>query len=182
MAQHLLNVDDPQIFPRRRLDRLPTDEDRSRQRRGKILSADVSERLGDGRLRGQDDGFRGHQTTGGVVVVGQQGAHILGVVRFHECEEPFCLLIAELAEEVGRVIGFHLLQHRHRTFGVEGGEELDLCLIGQLLDDVGQAFVVEGAGDLESTFGLHLEQDVGEVGGFRVLVRGNELRGLLIDV
>ena len=49
----------------------------------------------------------------------------------------------QLAQQVGGVVGVHRLQHVGGALGLELPEQFDLVVVGQLLHDVGEAFVVE---------------------------------------
>jgi len=42
----------------------------------------------------------------------------------------------------------HSLEHVRGAPGVEAAQDLDLVVLGQLLEDVGELVVVEGGGDL----------------------------------
>jgi len=64
------------------------------------------------------------------------------------------------AELLGGVV--HLLDAR---FGLERGEDLDLVVLGQLLENVSEAFVVERGGDLDPARVRQVLQRVGQVGG-----------------
>ena len=50
------------------------------------------------------------------------------------------------------------------------GEDLDLVVLGQLLDDVGEPLVVQRRGDLGAAARAEVVDDLGEVGGLEVLV------------
>ena len=125
----------------------------------------------------QDDRDRGHQAAGGVLVVLEQAADVLGAFGFHQLEQFLRLGAGEFGEEVGGVVRVHFFQHVGGAFDVEGGEDLHLVVLGHLLQDVGQALVLEFAGDLEAALVAHLLQGFGEVGGLQVLVGGDELGG-----
>ena len=60
------------------------------------------------------------------------------------------------------------------------GEDLDLVVAGQLLQDVGEALVVQLHADLHAALGRHLVQGVGDVGGAHLPVAGREQRGALL--
>ena len=66
---------------------------------------------------------------------------------------------------------------------LELAEDLDLVVLGQLLEDVGELLVVERGGDLDPALGRQLVQDAGEVGGVELLEGGQQvgraLAGLL---
>ena len=126
---------------------------------------------------GRMTGTGRHQAAGGVLVVFEQAAHVLGAFGFHQLQQFLGLRAGEFGEEVGGVVGVHLLQHVGGAFDVEGGEDFHLVALGHFLQDVGEAFVLEFAGDLEAALVAHLLQGLGEVGGLEVLVRGDELGG-----
>src|SRR5581483_3966339 len=69
--------------------------------------------------------------------------------------------VAELGEQLGR---------RHEVGGlgdepaVQLGEHLELVVLGEVFEDVGEAVVVEGGGDLGAALGGEVVQDVRQVG------------------
>ncbi len=58
------------------------------------------------------------------------------------------LFSRHLPEEVGEIVELHLLQHADETVEVERLDEPHLLALGKLLEDVGEAFVVHGFGEL----------------------------------
>jgi hypothetical protein len=54
-----------------------------------------------------------------------------------------------------------------------------LVVFRELLEDIGEALVLQLTGYFEAPFVAHLLQSLCEVGGLEVFVRGNELRGRL---
>ena len=69
------------------------------------------------RLRAHDDGLGGHESTGGVVGVAQQLAHWAGVLGLHQFQQCRALRCGQVAEQVGRVVGIHGLEHVGRAVG-----------------------------------------------------------------
>ena len=130
--------------------RRPHDVDLRGQRRGQVGVADQGQRLGDGGVGQQDHRLGGHQAAGGVVGVGQQPAHRLGLVGLHQLEQPLLLGGRQLAEQVGGVVVVHRLEDVGGALVGQRGEQVDLVVLGQLLQDVGQPLVVERGGDLEA--------------------------------
>ena len=81
-----------------------------RRRRGPGV-ADPGQRLGDGGVGRQDHRLGRHQAAGRVVVVGQQPAHVVGLLRLHQLEQPLPARGGQLGEQVGGVVGVHRLEH-----------------------------------------------------------------------
>ena len=141
----------------------------------------MGQRGRDGRLRAEDDRLGGHQTTGRVLAVGEEPAHVPRLVRLHELEELRRLLDRELAEEVRGVVGLHGVQDVGGTLDAEAGEDRDLVVLRELLEDVRESLVGQRGGDLDHPRVAEVVQHVGEVGGLGVLVGGQqELRTLLL--
>ena len=62
----------------------PADVDQGGQRRAELRVADVGQRVGDRRVRAEDDRLGGHHGAGGVLGVGQQAADVLGLLGLHQ--------------------------------------------------------------------------------------------------
>ena len=77
------------------------------------------------------------------------------------------------------VVGRHLLQHVGGALGVEVLEDLDLVLLGQLLQDVGEALVVERCDHGRATLRRQVVDHVGRVGWPHVVERGDQVGGAL---
>ncbi len=147
--------------------------------RGEVGAADPGERVGDGRVRPQDDRLGRHQAAGRVLLVRHQAAYVRRLGGLHQVEEAFLVVLGEFGEEVGRVVRVHGLQDVGRALLLQLAEDLDLVVLRELFEDVGQAVVVEGGGDLGPALGGEVVQDVGEVGGAQLLEGGQEaLRAL----
>ena len=80
------------------------------QCRGQLRLPDVRQRLSDRCLRRQDDRLRRHEATSRVVVIGEQGADVFGLVGVHRLEQPLGLLVRQLAQEVRGIIRLHRLE------------------------------------------------------------------------
>ena len=85
----------------------------------------------------------------------------------------------ELGEEVGGIVGIHGLEHVRATVDTEVVHHLDLVVIGEFLDDVGQTFVVEGERDLHPSLDRQFSHRVGDVGGAQILELHQQLRDAL---
>ena len=84
-------------------------------------------------------------------------------------------------EQVGGVVRLHRLEHVSSAARLERGEDRDLVVLRELLEDVGEPLVVERLGDLEPAVVGEVVQRVGKVGGFEVLVgREEQARPLLL--
>ena len=59
-------------------------------------------------------------------------------------------LLGQLRDEVGGVVGLHLVEHVGGAVVVELGEDVDLLALGHLLEHVGEAVVGELLGDLDA--------------------------------
>ena len=90
-------------------------------------------------------------------------------------------LRGQLGDQVGGVVGRHLLEHVGGPLVLEAAEDLDLVLLGQLLEDVGQPLVVEGGHDRRAPLGGQRVDGVGRVGGAH-LVEGQQQLGRALAV
>ena len=61
----------------------------------------------------------------------------------------------------------------------ELAEDLDLVVLGQLLEHVGEPLVVEGGRDLAAPLGRQVVDHVGEVGRPHLVERGEQVGGAL---
>lgn len=86
--------------------------------------------------------------TGGMTTPAQQPAQVVGLFGVHRVEQPVALHAGKLGEQVRGVVGFHLLEEAGDALGVELGDEPDLLGLGELLEDVGEPFVVHRLGEL----------------------------------
>ncbi len=106
----------------------------------------------------------GASTTGSEVIrppavfgrVAQQPSHILGVLGVHPAQELFGVGRRHRPEQVGGVVGIHRLQHVGGALGLQLAQHRHLLVLGQLLQHVGEAFVIEGADHLVAPFGGQL--------------------------
>jgi hypothetical protein len=62
--------------------------------------------------------------------------------RLHQVQQLILVALGQLGQQVGRVVGIHLLQHVGGPVPVERGQDLYLITFGQLAEDVGQPLVV----------------------------------------
>ena len=143
------------------------------------MATDEGEALRDGRVGRHDDRLGRHEAARGVRRVGEQEAHVVGLLGLHELEQGLAALLRELRDQVGRVIRLHLVEHVGGALVVELADEVDLVLFGHLLERVGEALVRKLLGDLESAPLGQVEQGVGEVGGQQVGVGRDQLLGRL---
>jgi len=74
-----------------------------------------------------------------------------GILRIEVVEDFLGPLGRHLLEQVGCVVRIHLLDHVCGALVLEQGHEFDALLLRHLLEDVGKPFVIEFAGDVEST-------------------------------
>ena len=84
----------------------------------------------------------------------------------HSGEQHFRIGRIEHAEQVGGVIGIHLLEHVGRPFGAQLRQHLGLLQLRQLLQDVGQPVVVEFPEHLGAPLGRKPPDGLGHVDGF----------------
>jgi len=63
----------------------------------------------------KDHRLRRHHRAGGVLLVGHQPPDVLGLLGLHELEQRGGRLRREVGDEVGGVLGGHLLQHVGRA-------------------------------------------------------------------
>ena len=72
----------------------------------------------------------------------------------------------EFGDQVGRVVGVHLLQHVGCPLGVQRRDHVHLLVLGQLLQRLGQPVVVHRLDDRRAQHGIHvveLARDVGRL-------------------
>ena len=179
LAQHALDVHEPEVAAGGGLERRPADVHGRGERGGELGAPHVRERLGDRGLGGEDHGFGGHHAAGGALLVGEQAPDVVRLARVHEAEELLGLVAGQLGEQVGGVVGLHRLEHVGGALAGELGEDLDLVVLGELLEDVGEALVVEGRGDLEPPLRRQLVHHLGQVGGLELVERRQQVRGAL---
>ena len=92
--------------------------------------ADRLDGVSDRRRGRQGDKLRGHDATGGVVLIAQQVTNRLLLLNAHQAQQLLGLLVIELIDQVGGVVRVHHGQHRR-------------CVrIGQALEHLGHKFVV----------------------------------------
>ena len=122
------------------------------------------DRLGGREVRLDRDELGGHRPAGGVLGVGEQAAELLGLVALHQGEQLLAGLVGQVGDQVGRVVGRHLLEDVGRAFRREALEDLDLRVRLHLLDRVGGGLVVEGGQDAGPVARRQLVDDRGQVG------------------
>ena len=172
LAEQALHVDDADELAGRCLVRRLGDEDLRGDADHPVGVADLCERLGDRCVGAEDDHLGCHQATGGALLVGQQAPDDVGVVDVHHAEHPFLVGRRHLAEEVGEVVVLHLVEHADETVAVELLDDADLLFLGQLLEHVGEAFVVHGLGELASLVDREGSHDGGHLGGVELAQSG----------
>ena len=86
------------------------------------------------------------------------------------------LLVGQLREQVGGVVGAHGLEHVGRPLVFQRGEQLHLLVLGKFLQHVGEAVVVEGGGHLVPALAGKAVQHLREVGGAQLLEGGQQAR------
>ena len=150
-----------------------------RDGRRELRFPDPRERLGDGRVRRQDDRLRGHHGAGRARQVAQQLPHRVGLVGLHQVEQHVLIGLRQLGEQVGRVVRVHLFEHVGGAGRCQRADDLDLIVLGQLFEHVGEPVVVERGRHLDAPRAGHLLQRVGEVGGPHVVEHGEQRRGAL---
>jgi hypothetical protein len=82
--------------------------------------------------------------------VGQQPAHILGVLGIHPAQEQLGIGRGHRAQQVGGVVGIHRFEHVGSAFGFQLPQHVGLLVLRQLLEHVGETLVVEGPDHLEA--------------------------------
>ncbi len=143
----------------------PAHVDERGERRREVGVADVGQGVGDGGVRGEDHRLGGHHPAGGVLDVRHQPPHVLGLLRLHQLEQRLGGLGRQLGDQVGRVVGVHLLEHVGRALALEQPQDLDLVLLGQLLQHVGEPLVGERGHDGGTPLGGQVVDHAGRVGG-----------------
>ena len=138
--------------------------------------------IGDGRCCRQGHELGRHDTTGGVLLVAQQVADGALLLDAHEAQELLGLLVIELVDEGGGVVGVHQGQHRGRVAIGQALEHLghELVVI-ELGDGLGGLRRVELGEDLAAQARVELLDDVGDVRRMQLaegLVGNGQLDGL----
>ena len=149
----------------RYLQRRTADVDHGGKRGAQLGVADLGQRLGDGRVWRQNDRVGRHHAAGGPLLILQQPADVLRLVLVHQLQQLLGGLGRQLGDQVGGVVGRHLLQHVGCPFAAELVEDLHLVVLRQLLQDVRQPLVVESRGNLAAPLGRQIVDDAREVGG-----------------
>ena len=90
------------------------------------------------------------------------------------------LLRRQLGNQVGSVVGIHLLEDVGCALDAEGLHDLDLLLFGKLLEHVGETVVVEFARDLKPALCRHLLKCQRQIGCAHVIKCGEEVLGALL--
>ena len=93
----------------------------------------------------------------------------------HQAQQPLLVLLGQLGEQVGGVVRVHRLQDVGGALLLQLAEDLHLVVLGQLLQDVGEPVVVEGGGHLGAALGGQVVQDVRQVGGAQLLEGGEQV-------
>ena len=159
----------------RALQRLPAHVDERGQGGRELRVADVRERVGDGGVGAEDDRLRRHHAAGRVLDVLHQPADVLGLLRLHQLEQDLGGLRRQVGDQVGRVVGRHLLEDVGGALGVEALEDADLVLLGQLLEHVGEPLVVERHGHGGTALDRQVVEHLGSVGGTHLVDRRDQV-------
>ena len=114
----------------------------------------------------------GHDAAGRVLGIAEQLGHLVGLLAVHERQDLVPGRVREVGDEVGRVVGAHLLEDVRRPLGLEVLEDLDLRLGLHLLDGVGRRLVVEDGQDAGPVARCELVDDRGQVGRVQLLEAG----------
>ena len=102
------------------------------------------------------------------VLVGEQPRHDLGLGLVHRARIALRWFAGHLAEQVGEVVVLHLVEHADQAVEVEILDQPQLLGLGQLLEHVGEAFVVHRLGELVPLRRAEGAHDCGDVGGVQV--------------
>ncbi len=92
---------------------------------------------------GQNDRLGRHQSAGRVRLVEQQSADGFRLVGIHGSEQFLLLTARHLPEQIGGVVGFHLIEDACDALRIETLDQAHLLVLGQFLEQVGQALVLE---------------------------------------
>ena len=146
LAQQPLDPDVAQIPPGRGLQRWTADEHRGGQRHRQRRIAHPGQGLGDGGAGREDHGLRRHQPARRVRLVAEQPPHRLGLLGVHRAQQLGLAAGRELAQQVGGVVGLHLVKHAGQALGVQPLDQAHLLVLGELLQQVGEALVLQLGG------------------------------------
>jgi len=109
----------------------------------------------------------GHEAARGVVGILQQGLHVFGF--FHLLKELLHQVLGEVAQEVGRVLGVHLVQDVGQAFGAQVVGHFRGLLLVELFQQFGRAFHVHGAQQQHLVARGEAAEDFGLVRGMQLL-------------
>ena len=122
------------------------------------------EGLAHGESRRERDEVRPHEAARRVLVVHEQLGHLFGRALFHELDEVPGVLALDLAEDVGRLVGRHLLEDLRSAPLGQVLDDLRLHLGLQLVQRLGRRLDLQLLEDPGSLGARHLAQDVRDVG------------------
>ncbi|CAB4939844.1 unannotated protein [freshwater metagenome] len=115
---------------RRRRGRWLDEEHLGGERHLEIGITNRRQRVGHGGAAREDDRVGGHETAGGSLRVRQQAPQRRGFLVIHGREDLDAVVLGELAEEVGGVVGFHELDDRRGASDIERFDDDDLLVLG----------------------------------------------------
>ena len=133
------------------------------QHRQRLAGGGVGRHLGEG---------RGHDAAGGVLGVGEQLAHVLGVFLLHERDEPPGAILGQVGDQVGGVVGRHGREQLGGLVVRQVDEQRRLIRRVHLLQGVGGELVLEDAEHGGALLRRELVRDVGDVGRVQQLELG----------
>ncbi len=108
-----------------------------------------------------------HQAAGGVFLIFRQLAQLDGTLRLHRREQLFLLCFGEIAEQIGGIVGVHLLDDVGRAFGADFLDDRLLHVGLEMFERVGSGFVVEVPDDTRRVVRREIADDLGEIGGMQ---------------
>ena len=146
---------------------------------GASRTPDEGETLGDGRVGRHDDGLGGHQTTGGVGVVRQEHAHVVGLFGLHEFEQGLAARLGSCAMRSAASSGCIWSRTSAARSSSSCADQVDLVLSG--ISSSTSARRPSGSSSATSLRRScwEVEQGGREVGGQEVGVGGDQLLGRL---
>src|SRR5579859_675475 len=132
------------------------------------VAPQVSQGFFNGQMLIQRQHLGGHDASGSLRAVAQQVADRLRFVGRHQAQQAFGLLLWNVRQNVGGVIGGQQFQHIGGAFRVEFAQNLVLAFRLDLVQDVGSRFGIHVFKHSACLFHIELFEDIGDVSRVQV--------------
>ena len=135
-------------------------------------AADRGQRFVGGQVGRNGDDLAGHQAGGAVGRIGQQGAHFVGVFRLHLDQNGFGVLVWELVDDVGGIVGVHLFEHVGGVGTAQSHEQPGGVAGVEVLQYLGSALIAQQRDSSRELRWLQRMQPAGDSGSVRPTTGG----------